>query len=178
LGSIRQTLFSWWCVTAAPLILGTDLTTNIDSYDYSLLHNSEVIAVNQAGIQAAPVVDYLTSDPGGSQPETWRAKEADSSFTILVSNPSGNTQTGTTAWSLFGIPGPVLVRDLLNGVNLIGTPNQDGGYQVPGPLPYNLTAYQSAARISLSSHRLRALTEKSWRLAREAITRLRLTCLL
>jgi Alpha galactosidase A len=103
----RQTLFSWWCVTAAPLILGTDLTSNIDSYDYSLLHNSEVIAVNQAGVQAAPVVDYLTSDPGGSQPETWRAKEADNSFTVLVSNPSGNTQTGTTAWSLFGIPGPV-----------------------------------------------------------------------
>jgi alpha-galactosidase len=139
----RQTLFAWWCVTAAPLILGTDLTSNIDSYDYSLLHNSEVIAVNQAGVQAAPVVDYLTSDPGGSQPETWRAKEADNSFTILVSNPSGSTQTGTTAWSLVGIPGPVLVRDLLNGVNLVGTPNQDGGYQVPGPLPYNLTAYQS-----------------------------------
>jgi hypothetical protein len=102
-----------------------------------------VIAVDQAGVQAAPVVDYLTSDPGGSQPETWRAKEADSSFTVLVSNPSGTTQTGTTAWLLFGIPGPVLVRDLLNGVSLIGTPNQDGGYQVPGPLPYNLTAYQS-----------------------------------
>ena len=131
----RQTVFSWWCVTAAPLILGTDLTSNIDSYDYSLLHNSEVIAVDQAGVQAAPVVDYLTSDPGGSQPETWRAKEADNSFTILVSNPSGTTQTGTTAWSLFGIPGPVLVRDLLNGVSLIGTPNQDGGYQVPGSLP-------------------------------------------
>jgi hypothetical protein len=139
----RQTLFSWWCVTAAPLILGTDLTSNIDSYDYSLLHNSEVIAVDQAGVPAAPVVDYLTSDPGGSQMETWRAKEADNSFTVLVSNPTGNPQTGTTAWSLFGIPGPVLVRDLLNGVNLIGTPNQDGGYQVSGPLAYNLTAYQS-----------------------------------
>ena len=110
-----QTLFSWWCVTAAPLILGTDLTSNIDSYDYSLLHNSEVITVNQAGVQAAPVVDYFNSDPSGTEPETWRAKEADSSFTVLVSNPSGNTQTGTTAWSLFGIPGPVIVRDLRSG---------------------------------------------------------------
>jgi hypothetical protein len=92
-------LFSWWCVTAAPLILGTDLTSNVDSYDYSLLHNSEVIAIDQAGVQAAPVVDYLNGDPGGSQTETWRAKEADNSFTILVSNPSANTPTGTTAWS-------------------------------------------------------------------------------
>jgi hypothetical protein len=139
----RQTLFSWWCVTAAPLILGTDLTSNVDSYDYSLLHNSEVIAVDQAGVQAAPVVDYLTSDPSGTEPETWRAKEADNSFIVLVSNPTGNTQTGTTAWSLFGIPGPVMVRDLWSGANLIGTPNQDGGYQIPGPLPYNLAAYQS-----------------------------------
>jgi Alpha galactosidase A/Carbohydrate binding module (family 35)/Alpha galactosidase C-terminal beta sandwich domain len=139
----RQTLFSWWCVTAAPLILGTDLTSNIDSYDYSLLHNSEVIAVNQAGVQAAPVVDYFNSDPSGTEPETWRAKEADSSFTVLVSNPSGNTQTGTTAWSLFGIPGPVIVKDLWSGANLIGTPNQDGGYQIAGPLAYNLAAYQS-----------------------------------
>ncbi|MBV8215288.1 MAG: alpha-galactosidase [Verrucomicrobia bacterium] len=139
----RQTLFSWWCATAAPLILGTDLTSNTDSYDYSLLNNHEVIAVDQAGVQAAPVADYLNSDPGGSQPETWRAKEADNSFIVLVSNPSGNPQTGTTAWSLFGIPGPVIVRDLWNGINLIGTPNTDGGYQIPGPLPYNLAAYQS-----------------------------------
>ncbi|MFY9988406.1 MAG: alpha-galactosidase [Chthoniobacterales bacterium] len=139
----RQTLFSWWCVTAAPLILGTDLTSNTDSYDYSLLHTSEVIAVDQAGVQAAPVVDYLNSDPNGTQPETWRAKEADSSFVVLASNPSGNTQTGTTVWSLFGIPGPVMVRDLWNGVNLIGTPNEDGGYQIPGPLPFSLSAYQS-----------------------------------
>jgi alpha galactosidase A-like protein/alpha-galactosidase-like CBM13-containing protein/alpha galactosidase C-like protein len=139
----RQTLFSWWCVTAAPLILGTDLTSNIDSYDYSLLHNGEVIAIDQAGVQAAPVVDYLNTDPGGSQTETWRAKEADNSFTILVSNPSASTQTGTTAWPSFGIPGPVLVRDLWGGANLIGTPNQDGGYQISGPLAYNLAAYQS-----------------------------------
>jgi Carbohydrate binding module (family 35) len=44
---------------------------------------------------------------------------------------------------LFGIPGPVIVRDLWNGANLIGTPNKDGGYQIPGPSPFNLTAYQS-----------------------------------
>jgi hypothetical protein len=139
----RQTLLSWWCVTAAPLILGTDLTSNSDSYDYSLLHNNEVIAIDQAGVQAAPVVDYLNSNSSGSQPETWRAKEADNSFTVLVTNPSATTQTGTTSWSLFGIPGPVMVRDLWNGVNLIGTPNKDGGYQIPGPSPFNLTAYQS-----------------------------------
>jgi hypothetical protein len=65
------------------------------------------------------------------------------SFTVLVSNPSGNTQTGTTSWSMFGIPGPVIVRDLWSGANLIGTPNQDGSYQIPGPLPFSLAAYQT-----------------------------------
>jgi len=89
------------------------------------------------------VVDYLNTDSGGTQPETWRAKQADNSFTVLVSNPSGNTQTGSTSWSVFGIPGPVIVRDLWSGANLIGTPNQDSGYQIPGPLPFNLAAYQS-----------------------------------
>jgi Alpha galactosidase A/Alpha galactosidase C-terminal beta sandwich domain len=139
----RQTLFSWWCVTAAPLILGTDLTSNTDSYDYSLLHNTEVIAINQAGMQAAPVVDYLNSNSSGSQPEIWRAKQADNSFTVLVSNPSGNTQTGTIPWSLFGIPGAVMVRNSWSGANLIGTPNTDGGYRISSPLPFNLAAYQS-----------------------------------
>ena len=98
-----------------------------------------MIAVDQAGVQAAPVVDYLNSDPSGTQPETWRAKEADNSLVVLASNPSGNTQTGTSTWSLFGIPGPVMVRDLWNGVNLIGTPNEDGGYQIPGALPFGLS---------------------------------------
>ena len=139
----RKTLLSWWCVTAAPLILGTDLTANSDSYDYSLLQNNEVIAINQAGVQATPIVDYLNNDSSGSESETWRAKEADNSFTVLVTNPSANTQTGTTPWSVFGIPGPVLVRDLWNGANLIGTPNKNGGYQIASPLPFNLTAYQS-----------------------------------
>jgi hypothetical protein len=88
-------------------------------------------------------VDYLNSNSSGSQPETWRAKETDSSFTVLVTNPSATTQTGTTSWSLFGIPGPVMVRDLWSGANLIGTPNKDGGYQIPGPSPFSLTAYQS-----------------------------------
>ena len=33
----RQTVMSWWAITAAPLILRTDLTSNIDGFDYTLL---------------------------------------------------------------------------------------------------------------------------------------------
>ena len=43
----------------------------------------------------------------------------------------------------------------------------------PPPLSTSRMRRNLTARISLSSHRLRALTEKSWRLARAAITRLR-----
>ncbi|HYY26713.1 MAG TPA: alpha-galactosidase [Chthoniobacterales bacterium] len=139
----RQTLFSWWCVTAAPLILGTDLTSNIDSYDYSLLNNTGVLAIDQAGVQGSPVADYLNTNSSGSLPEVWRAKESDNSFAVLLSNPSATTQAGTITFSQFGIPGPVLARDLWNGANLIGTPDANGGYKIASPLAFDLGAYQS-----------------------------------
>jgi Alpha galactosidase A/Carbohydrate binding module (family 35)/Alpha galactosidase C-terminal beta sandwich domain len=139
----RQSLLSYWCLTASPLILGTDLTNNIDSYDYSLLHNTEVLAIDQSGVQAAPVADYLNTNSSGVQPEVWRAKELDNSFAVLLTNPSSTAQSGTIKWSQFGIPGPVIVRDLWAGANLVGTPNTNGGYKICGPLSFNLAAYQS-----------------------------------
>jgi alpha-galactosidase len=64
----RQSLMSYWAMAAAPLILGTDLTAGLNSYDYKLLGNTEVIAVDQAGVPGAPIDDYLNLDPKGTNP--------------------------------------------------------------------------------------------------------------
>jgi hypothetical protein len=84
----RQSLMTYWTIIAAPLLLGTDLTGNLDSFDYSLLQNDEVIAVDQAGVQGAPIVDYLNSDSQGANPEVWRSKQPDGSYAVVLTNPS------------------------------------------------------------------------------------------
>jgi hypothetical protein len=82
-------------ITATQLLLGTDLTQNPDPvdqqnhFDYSLLQNDEVLAVDQAGVPGAPINDYLVTDSdqkNGSLPEIWRSKQPDGTYAILVTN--------------------------------------------------------------------------------------------
>jgi len=139
----RQSVMTWWCMAAAPLLLGTDLTNNVDQFDYSLLGNSEVIAVDQAGIPGAPIVDYLNNDPSGTKPEIWRSKQLDGTYALVVANPSGSTQNATADPTVFGVNGGVIVRDLWSKSNLVANPNANPGYKFSGPLSFSLNAHQS-----------------------------------
>jgi alpha-galactosidase len=47
----RRTQMTLWAISAAPLLLGTDLI-RMDSGDLALLTNDEVLAVDRAGIRA------------------------------------------------------------------------------------------------------------------------------
>ena len=50
----RQSMFILWSIACAPLYLGTDLT-HMDPDDLRLITNSQIIAIDQRGIPAAPL---------------------------------------------------------------------------------------------------------------------------
>jgi alpha-galactosidase len=71
----RQSMFTLWAISCAPLYLGSDLT-KMDATDLALISNREIIAVDQAGVPARPLdiqhlrnkpqQAWLTVYPGGS----------------------------------------------------------------------------------------------------------------
>ena len=101
--SERRSLVTYWCMAASPLLPGTDLTAKLDRYDFGLLGNDEVIAIDQAGVPGAPIVDYLYEDPNGATPEVWRSRQPDGTYALVLTNPSATPRNGTADWTIFGL---------------------------------------------------------------------------
>ena len=148
----RRTVMSWWIITATQLLLGTDLTQDPDPvdqqnhFDYSLLQNDEVLAVDQAGVPGAPINDYLNTDPNqtnGSLPEIWRSKQPDGTYCILVTNLAATTRKVTANWNTFGFSGDAIIRDLWSRTNLVAHPNANGGYKFANDCSFILNTRQS-----------------------------------
>jgi hypothetical protein len=99
-----------WAIEAAPLYSGDDLT-QLDSYGLSLLTNSEVIAVDQAGNPAKPVSQHTNQ-------QVWYARNSDGSYTVALFNLDSAPAAVTANWSDLGITGPAAVRDLWSHSNL------------------------------------------------------------
>jgi chitodextrinase len=99
-----------WAIEAAPLYSGDDLT-QLDSYGLSLLTNSEVIAVDQAGNPAKPVSQHTSQ-------QVWYARNSDGSYTVALFNLDSAPAAVTANWSDLGITGPAAVRDLWSHSNL------------------------------------------------------------
>ncbi|HEX4703043.1 MAG TPA: alpha-galactosidase [Pseudonocardiaceae bacterium] len=106
----RQTQLTLWAIAAAPLVLGTDMTT-MDSGDLGLLSNDEVIAVDQHGHPGHPV-DRTT------QQQVWTASNGDGSYTVALFNLGGSTANVTANWADVGFGGPAAVRDLWSHTDL------------------------------------------------------------
>ena len=106
----RQTYMTLWAVEAAPLYAGDDLT-QMDSYGLSLLTNSEVIAVDQAGHPAHPISQ-------ASNQQVWFANNGDGSYTVALFNLGGSSANVTANWSNLGFSGSATVRDLWSHTNL------------------------------------------------------------
>ncbi len=100
----RQTYMTLWAIEAAPLYAGDDLTT-MDSYGLSLLTNSEVIAVDQAGRAAHPVNQ-------ASNQQVWYTANSDGSYTVALFNLGGSSASVTANWSNLGFSGSASVHDL------------------------------------------------------------------
>lgn len=106
----RQTYMTLWAIESAPLSSGDDLTS-LDSYGLSLLTNSEVIAVDQAGHQAHPISQ-------ASSQQVWFANNGDGSYTVALFNLGGSTAPVTVNWSSLGFSGSASMRDLWSHTNL------------------------------------------------------------
>ncbi|HEX4207845.1 MAG TPA: carbohydrate-binding protein [Ktedonobacteraceae bacterium] len=106
----RQTYMTLWAIESAPLYSGDDLT-KLDSYGLSLLTNDEVIAVDQAGHPARPVVQ-------SSNQQVWYAKNRDGSYTVALFNLDSSQNTVTANWRDLGFTGSASVRDLWQHSNL------------------------------------------------------------
>jgi hypothetical protein len=106
----RQTYMTLWAIEASPLYAGDDLTT-MDSYGLSLLTNTEVIAVDQAGHAAHPVSQ-------ASNQQVWYTANGDGSYTVALFNLGGSSANVTANWSSLGLSGSATVRDLWSHSNL------------------------------------------------------------
>jgi hypothetical protein len=100
----RRLYMTFWAIEAAPLYTGDDLT-KLDSFGLSLLTNDEVIAIDQAGRPARPVVAHTPQ-------QTWWVRNADGSYTVALFNLDTSAATVTANWSDFGFHGTASVRDV------------------------------------------------------------------
>ena len=109
-----QTHFSLWCIVAAPLITGNDLTS-MSAQTEAILTNAEAIAVDQdpAGEQGISTA--------GTTLQVW-CKPLGADFTnkaVALFNNTTTTQSITVTWTNLGLQsGPATVRDLWAHANL------------------------------------------------------------
>jgi hypothetical protein len=108
----RQTVITLWAISAAPLSLGPDLT-KLDATDLALITNTEVIAVDQAGIVASPV-SQATSQ------QVWFAANPDGSRTVALFNLGAVAATVTADFSAIGLSGSgsAMVHDVWTHMDL------------------------------------------------------------
>jgi alpha-galactosidase len=111
----RQTQMTLWAASAAPLVLGSDLT-HLDAYDVGLLTNDEVIATDQRGHAARPV-DRTT------QQQVWATPNGDGSYTVALFNLSNSASTVKANWVDVGFGGTATARDLWSHTDLGSFPN-------------------------------------------------------
>jgi hypothetical protein len=106
----RQSVMTLWAVLSSPLYSGDDLT-RLDSFGLSLLTNTEVIAVNQAGL--VPKAIYA-----GSRNPIWWSKNPDGSYNIALFNLNDAPLIAAVNFGNLGFVGPAKVRNLWTGTNL------------------------------------------------------------
>jgi len=102
----QYTHVSLWCLLAAPLLIGCDMT-QLDAFTLSLLTNDEVLDVDQdpLGRQAARVKQE-------GHLEVWAKDMEDGSKAVGLFNRGRRESAVTAHWSDLGIAGPQRVRDL------------------------------------------------------------------
>ncbi len=99
----RQSQMSLWALSAAPLLLGSDLTS-LELGDLAFLMNDEVIAIDHAGIPAKQVT--------GGDAQVWVSAEPDGSLAVGLFNLGTAAAAVTAQWSDLGLTGAAKVRDV------------------------------------------------------------------
>ncbi|MCE0522327.1 MAG: putative Ig domain-containing protein [Methylacidiphilales bacterium] len=117
----QYTHISLWCLQAAPLLIGCDLT-RLDPFTLGLLTNDEVLDIDQDALgKAATVVeeaDHKTSI------QIWAKPLEDGSLAVGLVNLSDKPSGDDLVFGDFGLKGPQIVRDLWRQKDL-GTFDQE-----------------------------------------------------
>jgi len=102
----QYTHISLWCLLAAPLLIGCDMT-QMDDFTLGLLTNDEVLEVDQdpLGRQAARVAQ-------NGEVEVWAKDLEDGSKAVGLFNRSHSAAPITATWADLGLSGKQKVRDL------------------------------------------------------------------
>ena len=106
----RQTTFSFWAISAAPLYIGADIGA-LDQADLAILTNADVIAVDQAGVPAKAVST-------ASNQQVWYAKLPDSGIAVGLFNFDTSSVAVTARFSDVGASASMTVRDLVRQTDL------------------------------------------------------------
>lgn len=101
-----RTQMSLWCILAAPLLAGNDLT-HMDPEVLSILTNKEVIAVNQ---DSKGVQGHRIRQEGPL--EVWAKPLSDGSVAVGLFNRGGGPEKMSVDFNEVGLSGQVKVRDL------------------------------------------------------------------
>ncbi|TAN37055.1 MAG: alpha-galactosidase [Verrucomicrobia bacterium] len=102
----QYTHISLWCLLAAPLLIGCDMT-QMDDFTRSLLTNDEVLDVNQD-----PLGQQAARKSKNGQQEVWAKVMEDGSLAVGLFNRGVVMDRITVTWSDLGLSGKQRVRDL------------------------------------------------------------------
>jgi alpha-galactosidase len=91
----RQSMFTLWAISCAPLYLGSDLT-HMDPADLTLISNHDLIAIDQAGIPARPLdIQHLRGKPQ----QAWLTTYPDGSAVLTLFNLGPAPAPIKVSWS-------------------------------------------------------------------------------
>ena len=167
---------SLWAISAAPLLVGADLTT-LSEATRATLTNAEVLAVDQdaLGLQAVKVTSI------GDGLEVWsKALAAPGERAVLLLNRSGDAAQIATKWSDLGLEdSSATVRDLwahkdvgsFNSSYSATVASNDAVMLVVRGREGKLTEYRASAADASKSHEIRFARVSS----REPMARVRIT---
>jgi len=117
----QHTHMTLWCMLAAPLLIGCDLT-QLDEYTLALLANPEVIAIDQdpLGKQGRRIkqTGSIIRGPNADVCEVWARPLADGSTAVALFNRGRKDSVVEITWRKLGLKGPQQVRDLWQRRNL------------------------------------------------------------
>jgi hypothetical protein len=121
----RQSMFTLWAISCAPLYLGSDLT-RMDPADLTLISNKEIIAIDQAGIPARPLdIQHLRNKPQ----QAWLIPYPNGSVVLAIFNLAPEATQVTVSWReidalrnthLADGSVPPRLRDLITAADMAG----------------------------------------------------------
>ncbi|HUB87114.1 MAG TPA: carbohydrate-binding protein, partial [Verrucomicrobiae bacterium] len=106
----RQSTMTLWVICSSPLYSGDDLT-KLDAFGLSLLKNTEVLAVNQAGL--VPKAIYA-----GSKNPIWWSKNSDGTLNVALFNLNDTPLINTVDFGNLGFVGSAKIRNLWTHTDL------------------------------------------------------------